>query len=46
MHHTASDSIDHVDKNMLTLNLQVLLGAVWLLANSDSRMVRGKTSNV
>ena len=42
MHHTASDTIDHVDKDMLTLNLQVLLGAVWLLANSDERMVRGK----
>jgi carboxypeptidase Q len=46
MHHTASDTIDHVDTNMLTLNLQVLLGAVWLLANSDFRMIRGKSSNV
>lgn len=35
MHHSTADTIDHVDKNLLVLNMQVLLCTVWLLANSD-----------
>jgi hypothetical protein len=40
MHHSESDTIDHVDPNLLLLNYQVLLGAVWLLANSDQILPR------
>jgi carboxypeptidase Q len=37
-HHTASDTIDHVDKALLLRNLQVLLGTVWILANSQDTL--------
>jgi carboxypeptidase Q len=35
MHHSTADTIDHVDVNLMRLNFQVLIGAVWILANSD-----------
>lgn len=38
LHHSSSDTIDHVDKNLLKQNFGVLLGAVLLLANSDCRL--------
>ena len=38
IHHTASDTIDHVDKSLLLKNLQVLLGTVWILANSSETL--------
>lgn len=34
-HHTTSDTIDHVDKALLTLNLQAMAAATLLLANSE-----------
>lgn len=37
-HHTNADTIDHVDKKLLFTNFQVLLGAVWVLANCDERL--------
>lgn len=39
-HHTSSDTIDHVDKQKLLLNFQILTLAVWILANSDEKLVR------
>lgn len=39
-HHTASDTIDHVDKDKLMMNLAVLLGATWTLANSKETLPR------
>ena len=39
-HHTASDTIDHVDKEKLRMNLAVLLGATWVLANSNETLPR------
>lgn len=38
LHHTASDTIDHVDKTLLLRNLQVLLGTVWILANAEETL--------
>lgn len=40
MHHSTADTIDHVDPELLVLNLQVVMGAVWLLANSDEKIPR------
>ncbi len=40
MHHSASDTIDHVDKSLLCQNFAVLLGAVWILGNSDIKLPR------
>ncbi len=40
IHHTTSDTIDHVDKKLLELNLGVLLGATWILANCDEKLPR------
>jgi carboxypeptidase Q len=40
IHHSASDTIDHVDKTLLSQNFAVLLGAVWLLANTDVKLPR------
>eukprot|EP01040_Poterioochromonas_malhamensis_P016602 gene16602-18891_t len=39
-HHSSSDSIDHIDKDRLYENFFFLLGAVWLIANSDDNMLR------
>lgn len=39
-HHTLSDTIDHVDIEKLKLNFQILLGTVWILANSDETLPR------
>ena len=38
LHHTTADTIDHVDKDLLKLNLQVLLCTVWILANADQNL--------
>ena len=40
MHHSTSDTIDHVDMDLMKLNFRVLLGAVWILANCDEKLVR------
>lgn len=40
MHHSTADTIDHVDKDLLKLNFQVLIGCVWILANSDDVLHR------
>jgi carboxypeptidase Q len=38
IHHSASDTIDHVDKDLLKLNFQVLLCTVWILANAEKAL--------
>jgi carboxypeptidase Q len=38
LHHTASDTIDHVDKGLLLRNMQVLLCTTWILANSEETL--------
>jgi hypothetical protein len=47
-HHSAADTIDKVDKNQLALNLKVLLGTVWILANTNEKLPRtyGKRKSV
>ena len=35
MHHSTAYTIGHVDKELLKLNLQVLLCTVWILSHSD-----------
>jgi len=42
IHHTASDTIDHVDKKKLEQNLAVLLGVTWILANSNEKLGRAE----
>ncbi len=41
-HHTLSDSINNVDPALLELNLKVILGTAWLLANSPRIIPRMK----
>ena len=38
MHHSASDTIDHVDPEALKNNLKVIFAAVWILANCDEKL--------
>jgi carboxypeptidase Q len=40
LHHTVSDTIDHVDVDKLLLNFQIMLGTVWILANCDEKLAR------
>ena len=44
-HHTASDTIDHVDQGLLMLNLHCMMSAAWLLDNTDKEIPRGKKEN-
>ena len=39
-HHTTSDTIDHVDKDLLMLNMQCVAAATWLCANTDQVLPR------
>ena len=41
-HHTASDTIDHVDEDLLMLNLHCVAAATWLCANSDRDLPRNE----
>ena len=43
-HHTASDTIDHVDEDLLILNLKCMLAATFLCANSENEIPRGDLS--
>lgn len=38
LHHSSSDTIDHIDPAMLELNLKVISAAVWILANCDEKL--------
>ena len=38
LHHTMSDTIDHVDPKLLIQNLQVITCTTWILANSPERL--------
>jgi carboxypeptidase Q len=40
IHHSTADTIDHVNIDLMKLNFQVLIGCVWILANSDNVLHR------
>lgn len=39
-HHSSSDTIDHVDPELLLHNLKVITALVWTLANCDEKLER------
>ena len=37
-HHSSSDCINHIDQDMLNLNLKTISAAVWILANAEEKL--------